>query len=316
MKRIPRTRIMPVLEAMGIMATMARSDARRDALQSWLLSSDESSEASSSSASSSFLVVPHLHPPPRAALMARTRRKMRLTTKARTTMKIASPPTDWTKSWLSARRLMMSSIASSAKMMAELGSSSSAPAQSNGAAHSSQRPSSSPETALPSANVGNHSHSHTATATTTAATSPAFQHGLPVKRKPSEQGQDDSAHMKFSLLSKKGSKQVTHEVNVPSTASIAVNTRTKQLKEEAERKQRKELVLAYERNADSQQSQAGAFAQNAFLRRPQQQTTAATAEGTGSANRTKNAASGRLQDLDQSRVLIRNGDALFVIACL
>uniref|UniRef100_V5GUK9 MIF4G domain-containing protein n=2 Tax=Kalmanozyma brasiliensis (strain GHG001) TaxID=1365824 RepID=V5GUK9_KALBG len=154
-----------------------------------------------------------------------------------------------------------------AKMMAELGSSTSAPAHapSNGAGGSAQRSQLFSRTALPSANMGSHSHNHGHSTNLSGLSSI----GLPIKRKPSEQDAQDSAHMKFSLLSKKGSKQVTHEVHVPSTASIAVNTRTKQLKEEAERKQRKELVLAYERNADSQGSDLPPH--SAFLRRPQQQ---------------------------------------------
>ncbi|EPQ29818.1 uncharacterized protein PFL1_02491 [Pseudozyma flocculosa PF-1] len=57
---------------------------------------------------------------------------------------------------------------------------------------------------------------------------------------------DEGQHMRFSLLSKKGNKQTTHEVKVPATSAIAINTRTKQLKNEAERRQLKELVLAYE----------------------------------------------------------------------
>ena len=52
--------------------------------------------------------------------------------------------------------------------------------------------------------------------------------------------------MKFSLLSKRGNKVVTHDVDVPVDAAIAVNTRTKQQRDAAEREQLKKLVLSYE----------------------------------------------------------------------
>ncbi|PWY98311.1 ARM repeat-containing protein [Testicularia cyperi] len=63
--------------------------------------------------------------------------------------------------------------------------------------------------------------------------------------------EEEGSHMSFSLLSRKGAKQVTRDIRVPSTATIAINTRTKQLKDEAERKQLKQLVLAYERGEES-----------------------------------------------------------------
>ncbi|KAK0554209.1 mRNA decay protein [Tilletia horrida] len=79
---------------------------------------------------------------------------------------------------------------------------------------------------------------------------------------------EQEGHMKFSLLSKKGSKPTTTEVQVPLSAAIAIQTRTKQLQDEAERKHLKELVLAYglreqheEQQQQSHQQQAG-FAHN------------------------------------------------------
>jgi len=56
--------------------------------------------------------------------------------------------------------------------------------------------------------------------------------------------------MTFSLLSKKGSKATTTNVLVPMSAALAIQTRTKQLQEEAERKHLKELVLAYGERED------------------------------------------------------------------
>ncbi|GAC93743.1 nonsense-mediated mRNA decay protein [Pseudozyma hubeiensis SY62] len=141
-----------------------------------------------------------------------------------------------------------------AKMMAELGSSSGAPVPSANSATSYQRAHVFSRTALPSGNAGGHSHVHSSN-----SSGGLSEIGLPLRRRPSEQAAEegDTSHMRFALLSKKGSKQVTHEVHVPSTASIAINTRTKQLKEEAERKQLKEKVLAYERSSESQQGEGG-----------------------------------------------------------
>ena len=157
-----------------------------------------------------------------------------------------------------------------AKMMAESGSSAPAPAQSSNISSGTQRNHLFSRTALPSGNAG-YSHHH-------MRDSGLSEIGLPIKKKLSEHQnhqhqhqhqQDDHSHMKFSLLSKKGSKQVTHEVHVPSTASIAINTRTKQLQEEAERKQLKRHVLAYERSSESQQ-QSSLPSQGSFLRRSHQ----------------------------------------------
>ncbi|CAD6985898.1 unnamed protein product [Tilletia controversa] len=56
---------------------------------------------------------------------------------------------------------------------------------------------------------------------------------------------EQEGHMRFSLLSKKGSKATTTDVHVPMSAAIAIQTRSKQLQDEAERRHLKELVLAY-----------------------------------------------------------------------
>lgn len=161
-----------------------------------------------------------------------------------------------------------------AKMMAEFGSLSSTSAaaapQSSTAGHGpSQRMHLFSRGGLSSNTGYNHAHAHAHS----HASGPGglSEIGLPLRKKPSEQtsntNEDSGSHMRFSLLSKKGSKQVTHEVNVPSTASIAINTRSKQLKEEAERKQLKELVLAYERSSENQQQQSPLPPHASFLRR-------------------------------------------------
>lgn len=153
-----------------------------------------------------------------------------------------------------------------AKMMTERGSSGFTSVQANNASASTQRANLISRTALPSVNAGGHGHSHNSNP------SGLSEIGLPLRRKLSEQGAENAnqSHMKFALLSKKGSKQVTHEVHVPATAPIAINTRTKQLKEEAERKQLKEKVLAYERNSEFQQSQSDRPPAMQFLHRPHQ----------------------------------------------
>ncbi|PWN50734.1 ARM repeat-containing protein [Violaceomyces palustris] len=82
-----------------------------------------------------------------------------------------------------------------------------------------------------------------------------FDAGIPfIRRNPTQQqdgaseeeSESDAKHMKFSLLSKKGNKHMTHDVQVPADAAIAINTRSKQLRDLAERQQLKELVLSYE----------------------------------------------------------------------
>jgi regulator of nonsense transcripts 2 len=53
-------------------------------------------------------------------------------------------------------------------------------------------------------------------------------------------------HMRFSLLSKKGNKQQTHEVHVPLDAALAVHSRANEEQQQAERQQLKKLVLGME----------------------------------------------------------------------
>lgn len=165
-----------------------------------------------------------------------------------------------------------------ARMMAESSSSgsSAAPAQVSNAATSNPRSMHLfSRGGLSSTNTGyNHGHIHVHSHA--SGSGGLSEIGLPLRKKPYEQThstivEDNSSHMKFSLLSKKGSKQVTHEVHVPSTASIAINTRSKQLKEEAERKQLKELVLAYERSSENQQHNSPLPPHGSFLRRQNQQ---------------------------------------------
>lgn len=56
----------------------------------------------------------------------------------------------------------------------------------------------------------------------------------------------DNQHMRFSLLSKKGNKNQTHQVQVPINAAIAVNSMANEKQQLAERQQLKQLVLGIE----------------------------------------------------------------------
>lgn len=52
--------------------------------------------------------------------------------------------------------------------------------------------------------------------------------------------------MAFTLLTKKGNKQQTKTMHVPSDSALAVTTRSKQEAEREEHQQLKRLVLSYE----------------------------------------------------------------------
>ncbi|UZJ53432.1 hypothetical protein CBS101457_002752 [Exobasidium rhododendri] len=63
---------------------------------------------------------------------------------------------------------------------------------------------------------------------------------------PKEVTLGDSQHMRFSLLSKRGNKHQTHQVEVPIDSAIAVNSRANERQQQAERQQLKQLVLGIE----------------------------------------------------------------------
>lgn len=62
----------------------------------------------------------------------------------------------------------------------------------------------------------------------------------------SDSGALPPQHMRFSLLSKRGNKQQTHEVHVPMDAALAVHSRANEQQQMAEREQLKKLVLGIE----------------------------------------------------------------------
>lgn len=56
--------------------------------------------------------------------------------------------------------------------------------------------------------------------------------------------------MKFSLLSKRGNKQQTRSIDLPSDSTFAVSMRTKQQQEKEERQRIKNVVLNYDNNRE------------------------------------------------------------------
>ncbi|KAG8946880.1 hypothetical protein FRC04_011307 [Tulasnella sp. 424] len=66
----------------------------------------------------------------------------------------------------------------------------------------------------------------------------------------------DADVMKFTLLSRKGNKQITKELVVPESAPIAVHTRNAQLQDKFEQQQLKKLVLDYEYREGMEEYQA------------------------------------------------------------
>ena len=72
--------------------------------------------------------------------------------------------------------------------------------------------------------------------------------------------------MRFSLLSKRGNKQHTQEVQVPIDAALAVHSRANEQQQLAERQQLKKLVLGIEtrEQANDRSSLEGGFARRGF----------------------------------------------------
>lgn len=78
-----------------------------------------------------------------------------------------------------------------------------------------------------------------------------FDVGLPFIKKNVNDNQveiipSDDQHMRFSLLSKRGNKHLTHQVQVPIDSAIAVNSLANEKQQLAERQQLKQLVLGIE----------------------------------------------------------------------
>ena len=83
-----------------------------------------------------------------------------------------------------------------------------------------------------------------------------FDLSLPMIKKSSSNDNDqeqDPSKMKFTVLTKKGTKQQTKTVDVPSESALAVNSRTNALQDQHEQAQLKKLVLDYEKRDAAQQ---------------------------------------------------------------
>ncbi|RXW16776.1 hypothetical protein EST38_g9080 [Candolleomyces aberdarensis] len=72
---------------------------------------------------------------------------------------------------------------------------------------------------------------------------------------PEERGTDDGM-TNFVVLSKRGNKQATREIAVPSTSALAVQTRSAQLQDKVEQQQLKQLVLNYEQREEAEELKA------------------------------------------------------------
>lgn len=65
--------------------------------------------------------------------------------------------------------------------------------------------------------------------------------------------------MKFSLLSKRGNKQQTRSIDVPSDSTFAVSMRSKQQAEREEQQRIKELVMNYDLRDDDAEGESTPF---------------------------------------------------------
>ncbi|KAK9898934.1 ARM repeat-containing protein [Cystobasidium minutum MCA 4210] len=85
------------------------------------------------------------------------------------------------------------------------------------------------------------------------------ERSLPVlKRQPAplSKEDEDSQHMRFTLLMKKGTKQQTKSMEVPRESALAMHTLTKQQQDKEEQQQLKQLVLKYERQEEAENRKA------------------------------------------------------------
>ena len=74
-----------------------------------------------------------------------------------------------------------------------------------------------------------------------------FDLTLPTMKREESTTSTDPSQMKFTVLTKKGAKQQTKTVDVPSESALAVNSRTNALQDQHEQAQLKRLVLDYEK---------------------------------------------------------------------
>ncbi|KAK0504661.1 armadillo-type protein [Armillaria luteobubalina] len=81
---------------------------------------------------------------------------------------------------------------------------------------------------------------------------------LPVRkrREDPDEASDIDSMMKFTVLTKRGNKQQTRQLAVPSESALAVHTRSAQLQDKVEQQQLKRLVLDYEQREEAEEMKA------------------------------------------------------------
>lgn len=89
-------------------------------------------------------------------------------------------------------------------------------------------------------------------------TVPFVRKNVPTSQMYDAEPSDDvpSSGMKFTLLTKKGTKQQTTTMEIPLEAPIAVQTMQRKAQSKAEQMQLKQLVLDYERREEQNEKQA------------------------------------------------------------
>ena len=78
----------------------------------------------------------------------------------------------------------------------------------------------------------------------------------------------NASHMRFSLLSKRGNKQQTHDIQVPLDAKLAIHSRQAEERQRLERQQLKQLVLGMDAVQSAKQKDHDSFEER-FSRRGQ-----------------------------------------------
>jgi len=78
------------------------------------------------------------------------------------------------------------------------------------------------------------------------------------KKRPEEEEDGENGVMKFTVITRRGHKQQAHQLAVPTSSTLAVHTKSAQLRDEAEHAQLKRLVLNYEQR-EGEAMQGNAF---------------------------------------------------------
>ncbi|TFK20775.1 transcription factor [Coprinopsis marcescibilis] len=76
------------------------------------------------------------------------------------------------------------------------------------------------------------------------------------KRTDEETDASETGTTNFMLITKRGNKQATRQIAVPSTSDLAIATRSQQLQDKVEQQQLKQLVLKYEQREEAEELKA------------------------------------------------------------